>query len=401
MNRIQRRVIACCVGFVGILGMDARVADAAPYTWTGITNGLWGATGNWASGTSTSLPTSGTNGVFYTGNNRLTGTVSTSYFLDGITFTSGATGSFVITGTSNPTLNMRGNIVNQSGLLQTIGGTSSASRVRIDYGTGTSTRLIDVGSGTIALNAQIQSSANTTLVKQGSGLLDITSTAGAQAFTGTLSVAEGVTNLAAAMSSATVTTSTGASVRLNPNQGSNYSIGALVNSGTAIVLNDVVVNSQSTLNGDGTVVFKTRSDDTVAEMTFSAPVTLGGALFVDVTKAYPNATLEAPQSFNLFTFSGDPATSGNFGSVTTKYIGETLTFSQNVDPDFPDLWVSNAASDGRYMTFSQLSGDLVVVPEPSTMVFAGIGSTLAGWRLVKRRRNRQRSLWVRLDAGRE
>lgn len=398
MSRVFRRLAACAATGMVAVACVASVGQAASYTWTGGTSGAWGTAGNWVSGTSNLLPTSGTHSVFYTGSNRLSGTVNGSYTLDSLQFNSTATGSYVITASNSntPPIAMRGDIINQSGLLQTIGGTTTASRLRIDYGSGTATRLIDVGSGTIAFNAVIQSSPNTTLVKQGSGVLDLSAGGGAQAFTGTLSLAQGTTNLIAALGSAVVETGSGSTVNLNPNNASNYSIGTLINSGTAVVVNDVLVNNASVLNSGGTVAFKTLANDSVSLMTFTKPATLGGSLFVDVVNTYPNATVNDPQPFKLFTFS--EGSNGSFATVKANYDGTTLTFSQNVDPDNPDLWISGTAPDGRYMTFNQMSGDLVVVPEPSTVAFAGIGCALAGWQLFKQRRMRQRARWSRLEA---
>lgn len=397
MSRVFRRLAADAAMVILSVVCLASAAEAASYTWTGSTSGAWGTAGNWIGGTNTSLPTSGTHSVFYTGSNRLSGTVGSGYALDKLQFNSTATGSYVITASSSvtPAIAMRGDIVNQSGLLQTIGGTTSGSRLKIDYGSGTATRLIDVGSGTIAFNAVIQSSPNTTLVKQGSGSLDLTAGGSVQAFTGTLSMAAGTTNLIAALGSAVVETVNGAVVNLNPSNASNYSIGSLSNSGSANVVNDVLVNGPSVLNSDGTVAFKTLTNDSVSLMTFTKPVTLGGGLFVDVVKTYPNATLTDPQPFKLFDYSEGAI--GSFATVTANYDGTTLAFNQGVDPDNPDLWVSGTAPDGRYMTFNQLSGDLVVVPEPSTIAFAGIGCSLAGWQVFKQRRLRQRQRWVGLE----
>jgi len=397
LSRVFNRMAACAA--TGILSVVclASVSEAAPYTWTGGTSGAWGTAGNWVSGASNLLPTSGTHSVFYTGSNRLSGTVNGGYTLDRLQFNSTATGSYVITASSSvtPAIAMRGDIINQSGLLQTIGGTTSASRLKIDYGSGTATRLIDVSSGTIAFNAVIQSSPNTTLVKQGSGSLDLTAGGSVQALTGTLSLAAGKTNLIAAFGSAVVETVNGAVVNLNPSNASNYSIGSLSNSGTAVVVNDVLVNSPSVLNSDGTVAFRTLANDSVSLMTFTKPVTLGGSLFVDVTKTYPDATIDAPQLFKLFDYS--EGANGSFATVTANYDGTTLSFSQGVDSVNPELWVSGTAADGQYMTFNQLSGDLVVVPEPSTIAFAGVGCVLAGWQAFKQRRLRQRERWASLE----
>lgn len=143
---------------------SAAVGHAAPFTWTGGgTNGLWTNATNWTGG---GLPATGTHSVYYSGSTRLSGTVNGTYTLDTLQFNSTATGSFIINGAAGPTINMRGDIVNQSGRLQTIGGTANTSRLNINYGTASGTRLIDVGTGTIAFNAIIASSAGTTIEKR-------------------------------------------------------------------------------------------------------------------------------------------------------------------------------------------------------------------------------------------
>jgi len=372
---------------------SAAVGYAAPYTWTGAgTNGLWTNGANWTGG---GLPTSGTNGVFYSGSTRLSGTVGGTYTLDKLQFNSTATGSFVINGLNGPTINMQGDIVNQSGQRQTIGGFANKDRVNINYGTASGTRLIDVGTGTIALNAIIASSHGTTIEKKGTGTLDFgVALPNAQAFTGTLALTEGTTNLIAALPGS-IAASNGTILNLNPTAGSNFTVGSLTNSGTTVVIGTTSVSGRSALASNGTVKFSTANDD-VSRLTFLATVDLGGALFVDVTQTYPDATLEAPQLFDLFTFAGDPPTNGSFSTVTAAYGGQTLSFA--TDPMDSSIWISTTAPDGRYMVFSQTTGDLVVVPEPSTVVFAGIGGALAGWHLMKQRRARQRSRRAAIDS---
>lgn len=373
---------------------SGAVGHAAPYTWTGLgANGLWNNGTNWTGG---GLPTSGTHGVYYSGSTRLSGTVNGGYTLDTLQFNSTATGSFVINGFGGPTINMRGDIVNQSGRLQTIGGTANTGRLNINYGTASGTRLIDVGTGTIALNAIIASSAGTTIEKRGAGTLNFGVAEGnSQAFTGTLALTQGTTNLIAGLPGS-VAASNGTVLNLNSTQVSNFQVGSLTNSGTTVVIGNTTFSGASTLASGGTVKFSTLPNDDVSRLTFLSTVDLGGALFVDVTKTYPDANFDAPQLFDLFTFSGDPATNGNFSSVTAAYDGQTLSFAQ--DPLDSNIWISTTAQDGRYMVFSQTSGDLVVVPEPSTVVFAGIGGALAGWHLMKQRRARQRARWAAVDS---
>jgi uncharacterized iron-regulated membrane protein len=83
--------------------------------------------------------------------------------------------------------------------------------------------------------------------------------------------------------------------------------------------------------------------------------------------------------------------------VTATYSGTTLSFTQGLDPSFPDLWVSGTTASGQYLTFDQQAGQMVVVPEPSTVVFAGIGAAMAGWHMLKERRRRRLGQRPRFD----
>jgi hypothetical protein len=66
------------------------------------------------------------------------------------------------------------------------------------------------------------------------------------------------------------------------------------------------------------------------------------------------------------------------GSTASPYYGTFTKFGQE--------WTSPTASDGTYLVFQAASGNLVVVPEPSTMVFAGLGVAMSGWTMWKKRR---------------
>ena len=75
---------------------------------------------------------------------------------------------------------------------------------------------------------------------------------------------------------------------------------------------------------------------------------------------------------NFSAFAMTPASSGS------PYYGTFTKYGQE--------WTSPQASDGTYLVFQAASGNLVVVPEPSTMVFAGLGVAMSGWTMWKKRR---------------
>ena len=104
-------------------------------------------------------------------------------------------------------------------------------------------------------------------------------------------------------------------------------------------------------------------------------------------------------------FSGSTAESFGTGAGWLLFQGVvtgTTSFSSvlldNVDPSSPyygltfhavangDFWTDASAVNGQQLVFYRDIGQLVVVPEPSTIVFAGIGVAMCGWTMWKRRR---------------
>ena len=99
-------------------------------------------------------------------------------------------------------------------------------------------------------------------------------------------------------------------------------------------------------------------------------------------------------TFDLFT--GFTSTSGNLAGITLSAAGtdfDGMTFYQGTDGDWYTGWdgVNGAVPSGwnaagQELKFSQSTGTLTVVPEPSTIVFAGIGMAMFGWSTLTRRR---------------
>ena len=104
-------------------------------------------------------------------------------------------------------------------------------------------------------------------------------------------------------------------------------------------------------------------------------------------------------------FSGSAAESFGTGAGWLLFQGVvtgTTSFSSvlldNVDPSSPyygltfhaaangDFWTDASAVNGQQLVFYRNAGELVVVPEPSTIVFAGIGVAMCGWTMWRRRR---------------
>lgn len=116
----------------------------------------------------------------------------------------------------------------------------------------------------------------------------------------------------------------------------------------------------------------------------TGPVNFGGELNIDWSQV-GSTTFSSWTNFNLFEGS---TYAGNFSQV--NLIGaaapyDTLTFTQ-----FGTEWSTQpfvgAGGQQQYLVFQAQSGNLVVVPEPSTIVFAGLGVAMSGWTMWKKRR---------------
>jgi autotransporter-associated beta strand protein len=198
---------------------------------------------------------------------------------------------------------------------------------------------------------------------------------------------------------------------------SSYSGGTKVNAGTLRVGNSYAVgtgalqvnsagildvNGQSLRAGsldlkNGSTTFMDISGTGTglyAQVIGATTVAFGGALNIDF-KQGGFAIDDFWQLFGGASYSGhftSIAATGAYGSLTFGYlgdgewkatggnlgVGQSLSFYENDSHAFKGLFKA---------------GQLVLVPEPSTLAIAGIGIFIAGWRACKRRRDlRRRSL---------
>jgi autotransporter-associated beta strand protein len=108
--------------------------------------------------------------------------------------------------------------------------------------------------------------------------------------------------------------------------------------------------------------------------TGGAGIGYGGALALVLTGTNYSGT------FDLFNFAS-LASTGSFTSISAT--GDFGSFS--FTPTASGTWTSAASGSRPEMTFSQTTGDLVIVPEPAAIVIAGLGGLLLAWRLRRRR----------------
>jgi hypothetical protein len=108
----------------------------------------------------------------------------------------------------------------------------------------------------------------------------------------------------------------------------------------------------------------------------------GGILDLTLSGSYALGT-----SFSLF-----EGFASHFGTLTDVMLSTSLdspysglTFSRSVF-DSQVVWWTQANTSGQSLKFTEGTGTLVVVPEPSTIVIASIGAALAGlWRVRRRK----------------
>jgi len=176
---------------------------------------------------------------------------------------------------------------------------------------------------------------------------------------------------------------------------------ALTDTIARLTVGGLNLNSGATTNLSVTGTTAGSLYDQVAFTGGSRSMTYGGLLNLTLSGSYANGT-----SFGLFSGFTSPTT-GDLSNVvlyaTGTYAGLTFqsfnlmapsaekTFLQSYFNLQAGDWISTWNGDGHQrLIFSQSSGTLTVVPEPSTIVFAGIGMAMFGWSTWTRRRAKAR-----------
>jgi autotransporter-associated beta strand protein len=274
------------------------------------------------------------------------------------TFSSGSGGTISISGSIRPSAII---VSATSGTYEFV---SSAGNLLIG-----STGLAKSGAGTLVLSGS-NSCTGATSVSGGkllvNGILSSTST--------TLATAA-VLGGSGTISNAVVVGATGT---LSPgNSPGILTANSLSLSGSAFTLMEID-GSGSTAGVAGTAC------DQVA-ITTADGLSYGGTLDLDFSN---RASLFAQgTTIQLFSFSG--TTSGDFSTIRAidssgSYANPTFTQSPYVTGE----WTTGiiAGSGDQYLVFSDNTGRLVALPEPSAVAMVALGAGLAGWRMVRRRR---------------
>jgi|694.fasta_scaffold130744_3 hypothetical protein len=123
--------------------------------------------------------------------------------------------------------------------------------------------------------------------------------------------------------------------------------------------------------------------DQVAFTGGSPSLTYGGLLNLTLSGSYADQT-----SFGLF--SGFTSQTGSFSSIALSAVGTDFDGKTFAEDGTSGDWYTGWTASNQQLKFSQSTGTLTVVPEPSTIVFAGIGIALVGWSTWTRRRAKAR-----------
>ena len=360
------------VSLSGPLAPSAVVVSATAGTYTFTTSA-----GNLITGT-TGLSKSGAGTLVLSGPNTYSG---------GTTISSGT----LVLGSADA--------IGSSGTISFGGGTlqSSASNTA-DYSARFSSAAsqqykIDTNGQNVTLASNLTSSGGS-FTKLGTGKLTLS---GNNTYSGPTSVQAGTLSLSGTLANSAVTVGAGGTLAGSGFIGSSLTVlasGTLApgNSPGRITTGSLELQAGSTTSmeivgltsGSASLSGTAGTDYDNVLVSSSGGLTYGGALSIvfSNTNPFANGTV-----FDLFAFTGSAA--GAFASITTGGSGDyaQLTFSPNVDGS----WYTPDTAGGQYLKFSPSTGDLVVVPEPSTWAMMLTGAAVAAGMARRKRISKPRA----------
>ena len=223
------------------------------------------------------------------------------------------------------------------------------------------------GSPAIIFSGAISDGGNTLgLTKAGPGRMIL---AGVNTYTGPTVVSAGTLLVNGTQAGGSLTVDPGALLGGSGLIGGGVTVNGILapgNSPGVLTMDSLVLGGTSTSLFEIDGLIRGTQYDGVS-ITGAGGPTYGGTLSL----AFGNLAAFANDStFDLFNFTG--STAGGFSSVTSTgfYPG---TWTNNNDGTF------KLESNSQTLTFSQVTGDIIVVPEPAALALAAIGIAAAAW----------------------
>ena len=362
--------------------LASTTASATVYTWQGPAT-QWSTASNWVnnavpvSGTSNSLLFSGTGG---TTTNNIGGT-----FVQGSLDFGASAGAYTLT---QNTLRL-GSLSNSSTSTQTL----SLGINQVNAGTYNTV-------GNVVVASTFIGSANVT--KTGTGTLAFTTNG--KAYTGTLTANDGLVEFTGSgFANGNLTLASSA----NFSSTGNSSVKDFVATGTgSITVGEAGTGTLNTTNFDlsgytGNVSVSSDAQGSLDKVVSTGLNTFGGNLSISLD--YTPSNFDSLLGGEFWDFFSAPASAGNFSTINLTVGGTTYGLTNS-----NGIWTTSGQLDGFAPTegflFSTVdttldiggqpvnvvAGTLYAVPEPSTIVFAGIGIAMFGWSTLTRRRAKAR-----------
>lgn len=391
-------VALVAIGSVASLGTDAFAANR---TWTPTGTPRWGNAlsfaSSWSGGTAVGNPTAADTAIFANGASTRTITAIAGNILPIGTMTlSGASQVF-----STPSATI---VISGTGAVPNVGITSTGTGLQnfqTGVQVGSNMTFSNAGTGELKFTGLLDVNGN---YLKGVGNINITNVGSAVVGAGTYEAVSGTQSLFfdptlgpnlrdVIISGARVSGDGSSTTNLSITSGSYVGNGTFQNatnsSGVVDLKDNAVLNVTSfTQTTGGTTLMNANAD--LTSSTVFGNFELDGSLSLDGS-LLGSSTYAMGTTWNLFAgvnFTGGSASpvnnASNFSafalvdSASSPYNGTFTRFGQE--------WTSPQATDGTYLVFQAATGNLVVVPEPSTMVFAGLGVAMSGWTMWKKRR---------------
>ena len=221
---------------------------------------------------------------------------------------------------------------------------------------------------TLSLGTVISGSGG--LVKLGSGTLTLT---GSNAYTGNTTVSAGRLAVNGVLGSGSLSVAAAAWLSGNGTINGPVAVQGTLGPGNSAGLLtvqslDLLSSSTTTMEIAGTV---RGSGYDAIDITNASGIVFGGALELTFTSLFPDNTM-----FDLFGFSGSPT--GTFSSVTAAGSYGSLTFVKQ-----GGVWTAQSGS--QTLSFTESSGNVLVVPEPGVTGLAASGLVSLACMVFRRR----------------